>query len=93
MYSTHKIIGISTISRTEHNTAQTRELACTKEVLPQVLSRGMGSDERFYRLLLCNAGLNITEVAHDMQLQVAKHIKNDLQFVNSFDTWHGESLF
>ena len=44
-------------------------------------------------MLLCNAGLNITEVAHDMQFQVAKCIKNDLQLVNSFDIWHGESQF
>ena len=27
--STHKIVGISTISRKEHGTAQTRELQCT----------------------------------------------------------------
>ena len=38
--STKKIVGISTISRTEHSVAQTREVACTKNVLPQVLARG-----------------------------------------------------
>ena len=37
---THKIVGISTISRAAHATAQTRELACTKVVLPQVIDRG-----------------------------------------------------
>ena len=36
IYSTHKILGISTYSRTEHSIPQTRELACTKAVLPQV---------------------------------------------------------
>ena len=30
----------STISRTVHSVAQTRELACTKIVLPQVIDRG-----------------------------------------------------
>ena len=40
LLSTHKIIGISTISRVDHSTAQTRELACTKVVLPQVIGRG-----------------------------------------------------
>ena len=39
--STKKIVGISTIARKEHSTAQTREIACTKEVLANVISRGM----------------------------------------------------
>ena len=39
-YSTHKIVGICTISRKEHGTAQTREMQCTKVLLPQVVSRG-----------------------------------------------------
>ena len=38
--SNHKIVGISTLSRKEHATAQTRELDCTKIVLPQVVERG-----------------------------------------------------
>ena len=38
--STKKIVGISTISRKEHSVPQTREVACTKDVLPQVLARG-----------------------------------------------------
>ena len=42
IHSTHKIVGITTISKTEHahTTAQTRELACTKKVLPQAMGRG-----------------------------------------------------
>ena len=39
-YRTQKIVGISTISWTEHLVPQTREVACTKEVLPQVIARG-----------------------------------------------------
>ena len=36
-------------------------------------------------------GLKITEVAHDMQRQVAQYvIKQEL--VNSYDTWHGTAL-
>ena len=32
--------GISTVSRTDHSIAQTRELVCTKIVVPQVVARG-----------------------------------------------------
>jgi hypothetical protein len=71
--STHKIVGISTLSRTDHTVPQTREVACTKEVLPQVLARG----------------LRVTEVAHDIQQQVSHFITADLSLVNSYDTWHG----
>ena len=40
LISTHKIIGISTISHAEHSVAQTRELARTKVVIPQLQARG-----------------------------------------------------
>ena len=43
-FSIHKIVGCVTLSKKEHTCAQTRELACTKEVLPLVLSKGT---ERF----------------------------------------------
>ena len=39
--STCRIVGIATISRPEHRVAQTREVACTKIVLPQVIARGL----------------------------------------------------
>ena len=39
-YSTNRIVGISTVSRTDHGIAQTRELQCTKIVIPQVIARG-----------------------------------------------------
>ena len=32
------------------------------------------------------------EVAHDMQQQVAKYIRNDMGLLNSYDTWHGKAL-
>ena len=38
--SNKKVIGITTLSRKQHSVAQTRELSCTKEVLPQVIARG-----------------------------------------------------
>lgn len=39
-HSTKKVIGITTLSRKDHLTAQTREIACTRDVLPSVLSYG-----------------------------------------------------
>ena len=52
--STKKIVGITTIlSRSEHATAQTRELICTKDVLPQVLQRGKIQYTCTYYITLC----------------------------------------
>ena len=34
-------------------------------------------------------GLNISEVAHDIQAQVSKYVSVTLGLVNSYDTWHG----
>eukprot|EP00731_Ephydatia_muelleri_P030535 Em0022g49a len=45
--------------RQDHRVAQTREVVCTKMVLPQVIARG----------------LNITEVAHDYQATIKKYIE------------------
>ena len=33
--------------------------------------------------------LKVTEVAHDIQVQVARYVQ-DMGFVNSYDTWHGK---
>eukprot|EP00731_Ephydatia_muelleri_P002848 Em0001g2848a len=57
--STRRIVGIATLSRPEHRVAQTREVACTKIVLPQVVARG----------------LNVTEVAHDYQSTVKTYVE------------------
>jgi hypothetical protein len=73
VYRTHKIVGIATVSRTEHRVAQTRELECTRRVLPQVIQRG----------------LQVSEVAHDHQVQVKKYVREELHLKNSSDTWHG----
>eukprot|EP00731_Ephydatia_muelleri_P003009 Em0001g3009a len=43
----------------QHRVAQTREVACTKIVLPQVIARG----------------LNITEVAHDYQATIKLYVR------------------
>ena len=40
VYSIKKVVGISTVSRKEHASAQTREVQCTKLVLPEVIQRG-----------------------------------------------------
>eukprot|EP00731_Ephydatia_muelleri_P035532 Em0133g2a len=58
-FSTYRIVGISTLSRQQHRVAQTREVACTKIVLPQVIARG----------------LNITEVAHDYQATIKLYVR------------------
>ena len=39
-----------------------------------------------------STGLNVVEVAHDMQLAVGWYVKQDLELLNSFDTWHGMCL-
>lgn len=38
--STNKIVAISTVSRTDHGVAQTREFQCTKIAVPQAIARG-----------------------------------------------------
>lgn len=34
-------------------------------------------------------GVKVVEVAHDIQTQVSKYIRDTLGLVNSYDTWHG----
>ena len=74
-----------------------RELACTKDVLPQVIDRGEFSYlcQISCELSMCdiNIGLHIVEVVHDIQAQVAKCIRETLGLVNSYDTWHGIFVF
>ena len=36
--------------------------------------------------------LNVMEVAHDMQFQVARYVTTDLGLLNSYDTWHGDKI-
>ena len=101
--STHRVVGITTMSRKEHQTAQTRELACTKQVLPQVVERGRSYCFHKYskvviimytytctlNLYFTSSGLRVVEVAHDFQQQVKGYITDILELQNSFDTWHG----
>ena len=47
------------------------------------------SEGPLYYVYRCFLEVNVVEVAHDMQLQVARYIKQDLKLLNSFDTWHG----
>jgi len=44
----------------------------------------------YIEVIIAFSGLNIVEVAHDMQTQVARHVTSDLGFFNCYDTWHGE---
>ena len=38
-------------------------------------------------------GLNIVEVAHDMQQHVKRFLTADMKLVYSYDTWHGMILY
>ena len=88
-------MGISTIGRADHSVAQTRELACTKEVLPQVIARGYVSYMYMYvtalvyiTTWLLHVGLRVTEVARDIQQQVSRFV-TEQGLVNSYAMWHG----
>ena len=52
----------------QHRVAQTREMACTKIVLPQAIAQGLlmcPNSLQFPIYVHCNEELNITDVAHD----------------------------
>lgn len=84
--STHRGVGISTISHAEPSSAQTREMQCTQVVIPQVLAKGMV----VLVMVVCRIiRLNIVKVAHDFQRQIKRFIADDLGLTNSYDTWHG----
>ena len=51
--STRRIVGIATLSRPEHRVAQTREVACTKIVLPQVIARGLCYYLKYLHMHIC----------------------------------------
>ena len=40
-----------------------------------------------------NIGLHVVKVAHDIQAQVTKYIREMLGLVNSYDTWHSMVVF
>ena len=52
LFSTHTVVGITTLSRADHLTAQTREYECTRHVLPQVIARGTVLEYVMYLTLL-----------------------------------------
>ena len=51
--STRRMVGIATLSRPEHRVAQTREVACTKIVLPQVIARGLRYYFKYLHIHIC----------------------------------------
>ena len=77
------LLEISTLSRQQHRVAQTREVACTKIVLPQVIARG---------LLLCPNILqfHIFFLTKPMTQATIKLYVRQLGMVNSYDPWHGK---
>ena len=88
--ATHKVVGIRTPSRTEHATAQTREVVATTEVLGVVKERG-GVNMCLHGIMMSEAikcsyaGLAFTEVAHNNNVSLTKRIV-ELGYVNSYDT-------
>ena len=87
------MVGISTVSRIEHVSAQTREVVATKEVLPQVIGISKLGKYCFWPLNpnVLHVDLKVVEVAHDYQPQVSRYVTDDLCLLNSYDTWHGNS--
>ena len=82
-------MGICTVSWEQHTIAQTRELECTKIVLPEVISRGRYTEGIILVHRAMYLGLNVVEVAHDIQHSVTRYITDSLGLINSYDTWHG----
>ena len=84
------IVGCVTLSRKEHSCAQTRELACTRIVLPNVIAKGILTNRILMsQEFMLHIGLNVVEVAHDNSSSVKGYITQELKLVNSYDTWHG----
>ena len=68
--STHKIVGISSLSQPNHGAAQSREYQCTQVVLPQVIARGeIVLSILHIAMYAVLVGLKVVklEVAHDFQ--------------------------
>ena len=87
--STHKVVGITTLSRADHLTAQTREYDCVQR---NTSSSSKRYCTQFYCLSLLKwliSGLHVVEVAHDFQQQIKKYVVEKLNLLNSYDTWHG----
>ena len=72
--------------------AQTRELVCTKLVLPQVIGKGRVQIIKKLFTMYYTIGLNVVEVAHDSAPSVKAYIVQELNLINSYDTWHGKNL-
>ena len=41
----------------------------------------------------CGCPCYVVEVAHDIQAQVSKYVRETLGLVNSYNTWHGTVVF
>jgi hypothetical protein len=96
---THKVLGVKTLSRFEHSTAQTREVVATMEVIEDVISRGEcttcvysilvhATPHYTLHVYFITEGFPIQEVAHDSNVALTKKI-TERGLINSYDTWHG----
>ncbi|KAL5502235.1 hypothetical protein EMCRGX_G008976 [Ephydatia muelleri] len=77
--STHRIVGISTLSRQQHRVRLTSSYCPRFALVSQLFT---------FSRFLSNKGLNITEVAHGYQATIKQYVQQ-LGMVNSYDTWHG----
>ena len=41
----------------------------------------------------CRCPCYVVEVAHDIETQVSKYVRETLGLVNSYNTWHGTVVF
>ena len=76
-FSTHRIVGISTLSRQQHRVRLTSSYCPRFALVSQLFT---------FSRFLSNKGLNITEVAHGYQATIKQYV----QQLNSYDTWHGK---
>lgn len=73
-----------------HESWYVRSLYCHKRL--HVVSLVHMCHAHYAMLAKLSTGLNVVEVAHDIQAQVSKYVKSDLKLTNSYDTWHGNAI-
>ena len=78
-FSTKKVVGVSTISRLEHATAQTREVQCTRQVLPDVIERG----EHVNIMYLCTVHLHCMATIYGNTIYTPRYTHN-INFVHIY---------
>ena len=76
--STHNIIGCATLTRQDHTVAQTRELAYTRAVIPEVINRGDFYDVLILVISLMIIGLIINKLFNPKRSSAPLPVGGDL---------------